>query len=315
MDNKRIVYIDIARALAMLYIIGFWHLKDYLSPDIKEALTFKGSNDITNIMLGAFMFISGTLLSKYKFEKTRDIVSFLYKRLKRFYILYLISAILFYASGLIPNVKILITTILGVSTYIQPQPYTLWFISMLFSFYLITPFVGLLSKKCNVDIIYICLLVYVLLIILNNQFSPIDTRIYYCFPAYFMGIRMGVMGMEKYKVFSVVLSIYYIILYALFIYLRYKGVSVHYLDLFCGILIFISVCKLLSKLLNKRVILILYYLSYASMCMYLFHRLIYYYIQCHFADYFSIPLALFALLIVFISSFVIQKGYDYLRGC
>lgn len=311
MDNKRIVYIDVARALAMFYIIGFWHLKDYLSPDIKEALTFKGSNDITNIMLGAFMFISGILLSKYKFEKIKDIVSFLFKRIKRFYILFFITALLFYTSGLIPNVKILMTTILGVSTYILPQPYTLWFISMLFSFYLITPFVGLLSKKLKIDIIYICLLIYVLLIIINTQFSHIDTRLYYCFPAYFMGVKMGVKGVDK--VFTVVLSIYYIILYALFIYLRYKGVSVHYLDLFCGILIFISVCKLLSKILNKRVLLILYYLSYASMCMYLFHRLIYYYIQCHFADYFSIPLALFALLIVFISSFVIQKAYDSLR--
>jgi surface polysaccharide O-acyltransferase-like enzyme len=311
MDNKRIVYIDIARALAMLYIIGFWHLKDYLSPDLKETVTFKGSNDITNIMLGAFMFISGTLLSKYRFEKIKDITYFLIKRIKRFYILYFITALLFYISGLIPNIKILTTTILGVSTYILPQPYTLWFISMLFSFYLITPFVGLLSKKYSIDIIYIGLLFYVLLIILNTQLSPIDKRIYYCFPAYFMGIKMGIKGVDK--VFSVALLIYYIILYVLFIYLRYKGVSVHYLDLFCGIFIFISICKLLARTLNKRVLHIFYFLSYASMCMYLFHRLIYDYIKCHLADCFSIPLALFALLIVFILSFAIQKSYDYLR--
>lgn len=149
MDNKRIVYIDIARALAMLYIIGFWHLKDYLSPDIKEALTFKGSNDITNIMLGAFMFISGMLLSRYKFDKMGDVFSFLYKRMKRFYILYFIAALLFYFSGIIPELKIFVTTVLGISSYILPQPYTLWFISMLFSFYLLTPFVGLLSNLNN----------------------------------------------------------------------------------------------------------------------------------------------------------------------
>lgn len=88
MDKKRIVYIDIVRALAMLYIVGFWHLKDYLSPELNTALTFRGSSDFTNIMLGTFMFISGMLLSKYKFENLKDVASFLYKRIKRF--LYLI---------------------------------------------------------------------------------------------------------------------------------------------------------------------------------------------------------------------------------
>ena len=64
MSSKRIIELDVARAFAMLYIVGFWHLKDYLYPNIKEILTFKGSSDITNIMLGSFMFISGILLSK-----------------------------------------------------------------------------------------------------------------------------------------------------------------------------------------------------------------------------------------------------------
>ena len=279
------------------------------SPDIRDVLTFKGSNDITNIMLGTFMFISGMLLSKYKFENLKDVMSFLYKRIKRFYILYFIAALLFFLSGFIPDAKIFLTTILGVSTYILPQPFTLWFISMLFSFYILTPFVGLLSKRLKIDSIIICFIVFVFMIFFNSQISPIDTRFYYCFPAFFMGIRIGI---EKENIFNAACLLGYIPLYAVFIFLRYKNISVYYLDLFCGILIFISICKLFSKILNKRALLIFNYLSYASMCMYFFHRLIYNFIKSHFANHFSIPLALLALIIVFVLSFAIQKTYDHL---
>lgn len=310
MSSKRIIELDVARAFAMLYIVGFWHLKDYLFPNIKEILTFKGSSDITNIMLGSFMFISGILLSKYKFENAKAIVTFLKKRIKRFYLLYCIATLLFYISGIIPNVKLFLTTIFGVSTYILPQPYTLWFLSMLSSFYVITPLVGYLSQKIKVDCILIYILIYLTLFFLNGEFIKIDTRFFYCFPAYFIGLKLKTEIIKDINIRYLLLALP---LYAILLYMRYKGYHVHYTDVLCGVFLFLVICKYLSGVFGKNILTAINLLSYASMCMYLFHRLIYGFIRDHFTEYFSLYIAILVLFVVFLISYFIQKVYDQLR--
>ena len=135
----RIKYLDMARCIALLWIVGFWHLQGSLTND----LSFWGDMDITCIMVGLFMFLSGFFMSKYRFDGTwKSFFSFMQKRFKRFYILYMIATILFFGIGYFGEKwMVVFTTLTALSTYILPQPLTLWFISMLFSFYFVTPFI------------------------------------------------------------------------------------------------------------------------------------------------------------------------------
>lgn len=137
----RNIQFDIARFLCVIWIVGFWHLVEYMNSDITTCCINSVTRNITNGVLGTFMFISGFFLSKYSFRNKTDVLNFFKKRLNRFYLLFFISAVLMYTFGLIPSVGLLFTTIFGLSPFILPQPPTLWFFCMLIGFYAITPLI------------------------------------------------------------------------------------------------------------------------------------------------------------------------------
>lgn len=152
MTKDRILFLDTARSLAMLWIVCYWHVKDYVEvSETREALSLFGDFYITDVMLGLFMFLSGFFMAKYTFTHERDIANFYKKRLTRFYLLYALSAILLFIIGFNRGFGLLITTLTVSSTYILPQPQTLWFLSMLASFYILTPL--LLKDDCKVLIV------------------------------------------------------------------------------------------------------------------------------------------------------------------
>lgn len=70
MTKTRFLYIDIARVIAMLWIVGWWHLIQY-SKVGEDSYHFIGDNSITMLMLGLFMFLSGFLIGKKKFKNKR----------------------------------------------------------------------------------------------------------------------------------------------------------------------------------------------------------------------------------------------------
>ena len=149
--KDRNLQFDVARVLAMLWIVGIWHLTGYMSSENSNLILFYGSSIITDIALATFMFISGFFLSKYEFEKNEDIWIFYKKRLQRFYILFAISAISMWLGGMNPGFGLLCTTLSGLSSYILPQPKTLWFFSMLFSFYILTPLIWRMFKRLKLN--------------------------------------------------------------------------------------------------------------------------------------------------------------------
>ena len=154
-STNRILYLDVARTIAMLWIVGYWHLRVYCGKDYTTPyLSIPCDNYITNVVLGLFMFMSGFFISKYTFDVfISEAKSFLYKRMTRFYLLYSMSAVLLFVMeyNALFGKKCLITTLTMTSTYILPQPRTLWFFSMVGSFYLVTP---LLMKKPIKSLIY-----------------------------------------------------------------------------------------------------------------------------------------------------------------
>lgn len=137
--KERNLQFDVARVLSMMWIVFVWHLSEYLDKDVRNILLFDGAYNVTTVALGTFMFISGYFLSKYKFENANDVKQFYLKRLKRFYFLFMLAAITMWIGGMNPENRTLITTLTGLSSFILPQPRTLWFFSMLMFFYFITP--------------------------------------------------------------------------------------------------------------------------------------------------------------------------------
>jgi len=149
-ENERIVQLDLAKVIAFIWIVFFWHLVNYLSYDYKFKLVVYNDygHCITRTMLSLFVFLSGLFLSKYTFLSKVDAYEFYKRRFVRFYPLYVVACITIYFSGdYIPSLKQLLFSILGLSGILSPAVGTMWFMSMMMFFYLITPTLYDVRKK------------------------------------------------------------------------------------------------------------------------------------------------------------------------
>lgn len=316
--NERIPYLDVARSIAVLWIVGYWHLRVYYGEDeINPYISFLGDGWITNVVLGLFMFISGMLISKYTFDNFKaDCISFYKKRLTRFYLLYAISIILLYIMGynsLFGRFSLL-TSLSMTSTYLPPQPRTLWFFSMIASFYVFTPFI---LKKTPRSLLYSFIIIYGGSALLA-YFSPrgIDTRFFWCFPMYFTGLCVGRMKSILNKLTSnhylgllfLAISVFQIILI-----INYPDefIYIEYITLPFGILFILYASRLMSYPL---IIKATSFIAYSSMSAYLFHREIYILLfDAYNSLHFNYPYwfsAVTFLSICFIVCYFIQKLYD-----
>lgn len=142
---------DIARSFAMIWIVGIYHMSEYVSLPLH---TQQWARIVTWSCLGVFTFISAYFLSgKNTFFNFSDIFLFYKKRLLRFYPLFFVAAI----TMLLIDFNDWDQTwrgLLGVSSYYAPQINTLWYISMLIGFYLITPPL-VLCGNYNINYCYI----------------------------------------------------------------------------------------------------------------------------------------------------------------
>lgn len=277
-NNNRILYLDIARAIAVLWIVGYWHLRVYCGISYTNPyLSFPGDHYITNVMLGLFMFLSGFFISKYSFDNfKKDTKTFLRKRFLRFYILYSTSALLLYIIGYnsVFGRMCLFTTLTMISSYLLPTPRTLWFFSMLASFYIFTPFI-LYKRRLTwivLSFAIIFILVYFLSIILP---MGIDTRFYWCFPFYCGGLLIGIKNKMTLFLNHYMCIISLIILTVQLNLLFNYPIVFHYLQyvtLPFGVIFLLNISYYLSFLPIKKSI---EFIAYGSMCAYLFHREIY----------------------------------------
>lgn len=86
-ENGRLVQLDLAKVIAFIWIVFFWHLVNYLPYDYTFKLIVYNdySHCITRTMLSLFVFLSGLFLSKYTFSGKADVYGFYKKRLIRFF--------------------------------------------------------------------------------------------------------------------------------------------------------------------------------------------------------------------------------------
>jgi peptidoglycan/LPS O-acetylase OafA/YrhL len=135
-ESARDPSLDLLRAAATLYVVGFWHLSEYATaPHLRNPYTaFLGT-----CALGVFVFLSALLLSRrYSVRCLPDVRRFYVRRLVRIYPMYVLTLLGSAAAGLIWK-RQAVKGMLGLNVLTGTPTLTLWFVEMLCIFHLITP--------------------------------------------------------------------------------------------------------------------------------------------------------------------------------
>ncbi len=294
---------DIVRALCMLWIVGFWHLGDYIHFPKNP---FGIGLYITNTVLACFCFISGYFIGK----KNTSPKVFYIARLKRFYLLFFISCLTLFFLGWFDNVKHFFFSITGLSCFFLPQPRTIWFFCMMIIFYLITPFLIQKESSYKNGFIYIRIILSLTVFLVINYFHHIDLRVPMYFIFYSLGLLFPFSVMENLLKKSTTYRPYCLLLYAFLFFIR-QFLIIQIIAMFVGILLIIFISNALNNLQSNNIKKTFSYLSYSSMCAYLFHRQIYTSLQYCFNENYSFVIALISLCLVLIIGGRLQKVYDY----
>lgn len=309
---------DILRSLAILYVIAFWHLCTYGSaiPCFRNDYGYL----MTSCILGLFVFMSGFLFSeRYEINSLSDIISFLKKRLVRIYPMFFISLTIFLALNLIDFKRYLISVLL-LNMILNQDLLTLWFITLIFLFYLITPFY---LYKYNLKKVCIwTLIIYISLILINLKTNLIDLRLpQYLLPFVFGIISPRILKLEQLlkKQITVILALLIFVLLIKLLSIstnRITHLIITDLAILASIPIFLFIAKIIDKFLVKIKInnQVIKSISYSSFAMFLIHRIVF---EIGFNIYepqnkllFLIYSMLILIPIVFILSLKFQKYYD-----
>ncbi len=86
--DNRIYGFDAIRAFSALYIMGYWHLRNYLSTATNVAMKTHIAYQMVYFCLAGFTFISGYLIYKHHKDSIKD---FFLNRVLRIYPLYLLA--------------------------------------------------------------------------------------------------------------------------------------------------------------------------------------------------------------------------------
>ena len=143
MKQERVIEFDCARALAMLYIVGFWHLRNYSVLRLESIDYAERIAEIISLgALGTFTFISAFFLSKNKINTKIELFNFYKKRWMRLYPLFFISCLTLFLMSTksfdvygnkiyFENIYQFIFTILGLGCFANTPPRTVWYASMI----------------------------------------------------------------------------------------------------------------------------------------------------------------------------------------
>ena len=295
---------DLARSICVVWIVGFWHLLNYLPSEYQlsdNALPIcKG---ITVSVLACFTFLSGFFLKKYEFGSIKDTIQFYKKRFWRFYPLFVVAAFSLLLCG--SSLKQVLLAIVGLSMFLPPPIQTLWYFSMLILFYLMTP---LLQFKTGRRL-SLTLCVALLVLVLSCFYA--DARLVLYFPFYVLGLNVSNKIVEKslsgYAIF-VALPVYIVMLCA-----EIDNYFYQFIQTLVGVVVILSISKsLYSPKIQSPISII----AEASMCAYLFHRPFYSLIVIALKKLTSLQampllLAVLSVVLLFVFAYYTQKVYNH----
>lgn len=310
MNSKRILLPDIVRSFSILWIVAFWHIFDYVEPRSWQQFFLP----ITYAALVSFTFLSGLFLGK----KEMKFSVFYINRLKRFVPLFGLSVVLFRYFHLI-STKQMILTITGLSSFILPQPLTLWYFSMLIVFYLVTPFLlyklNIFSNSRDYKLFIIRALVLYLSFLLLSCLGFLDNRLLIYYPIYILGIVFPLEKLNYVWRNRLALVIFgSVIMFGGFLIYLHIGTLIQLGRLFMGfggMMVIFSLSSMVERCINSTGKHIIETLSYISMSTYLFHRIVYLIMKhLYSVEYLSSIEILVMILVMLSFAFVIQKCYD-----
>lgn len=311
MAKKRLLGFDLVRVMAIFVVIGIYHNLNYAGMYLEPAVRV-----LVYSSLGVFTFISAFLLaSRYSFEGKTEILTFYKKRVLRIFPLFIISSILLVFIGLnawVPTIKGLI----GISPFWAPHPTTMWYVAMLISLYLITPFVvrGSVKNQC-LKAISVMTIVGLIQIV----FGTVVPRTFNYYTVYLLGLLLGRNYYEPTMSFlhskkTLIVSLVWMALVVV-VFLT-KNVYLKSFSSVVGIIALLNLSLLIaeklhtSRFFTKSITV----LSYASFCAYLFHREVIWALFKIYKPAGSLPVFLEVLLIgvplSFFCAFYIQTLYD-----
>lgn len=262
---------DIIRALCMLWIVAYWHLADSFC--FEKNLGTWGSY-ITETTMAMFAFMSGFFLGK----KNVSAKTFYLTRIKRFYLLLVVSCVSLAVGGWFLSPQQFFFTITGLSSFILPQPKTIWFLSMMIIFYAVTPIIlyniDNNTKNRSLILAVRCCLIFAIIECVG-LFRPIDMRVPQNFIFYSIGLIIPFDVMNKILYHRCKLLLISIAVISLSHCFWQKIGVLNIVLLIIGCLVISSLAEILKVIGKTRMCNLFEKISYASLCAYLFHRQIF----------------------------------------
>lgn len=306
--------IDVLRAGCILYIVGYWHLVPYSEafPGYANSVT----ECIKDIALGTFVFCSGLLLAGRRIGLDRaSVTTFYLRRVLRIYPLYALALLLFGMVGLADR-DVIVNALLPISMFQPPAPYTLWFVSMIMTFYLVTPLWVRLADSPRY-FLATALLVLAAAVFVHARVHALDTRIIQYLPCFLLGIAYARIAafkrmLDRSALLSMALFSAAFLLYRTQ-YSTEAGAALGRIPAILAgtLLLFRFAGQYLGRFGSPTVL----HLAYASFCVYLFHRVIFHWsIDLYFPVdgaarlTYLLAVVLPATLLV---AYYTQRAYDY----
>lgn len=271
--NKRVAFFDCARSLCMLFIVAYWHIYAHFTVPFEFPSPWGGS--ISRGVLGSFFFISAYFLGRKPIASMQDALAFYKKRLLRFYPMYFLSCTTLLLVHYLVKVDYIssfrqyVLSLFGLSCFITPAPKTIWFVSMLIPFYLVTPLINACAgvwKKAAC-----CCAIFAAMWAMGLGGVPLDTRLALYFPVYSAGIILGSCRDIGERPCPVALAGGLLVFCAgVWMYDRTGLFVWHYPVMFGFIAFILEVGKIISR--YRMPARVFGFISYGSMAAYLFHR-------------------------------------------
>ena len=189
--NGRDAAVDIARGLAIFYIVAIWHGNDYFGALWSNPAT----RLLTSCALGYFFCVSAALVSRRQepFRNRGDVKSFL-KRRFRLYPEYLLALVLFAILHL-ANPKSALVGLFALNPLLDVPLATLWFVATLFFFQATVP--ALMWKSGDPKrILPRAVLVFAAMFAAHWFLGLVNVRLLYYWPVFAAGLLLNRDGGE-----------------------------------------------------------------------------------------------------------------------
>lgn len=308
--------IDWLRSIAMLYIVGYWHLFEYGAPSLSPEGPIR--HRVALVCLGLFILVSG-YLAGLGFSSQGPLAPgwpavhrFYRRRLLRIYPLFLLAVLLFHGLGLVDRRSAYKAAVL-VSVFAKPAPQTLWFVCVLMILYIATPlFVA--TSRSTVRLVSLTALLIVVLALYGLLTKALDVRLVMYLPVFAVGI-----GLSRRTPSGQVLTRWAGAAFLASIFLSWfaslPGAAARLIDvplLTTGALFVFALLRTQEPRLRASRIISL--LSYGGFCAYLFHRPI---MEVTRTWYFPQEAPMQTLYLVFVclplclvAGWLLQRSYD-----